>query len=114
MRSVVVEETLEDIDKDKDGKISLDEYISDMYAADGDDQVPEWVTREKEQFAAYRDKNKDGYMDRDEIREWIVPHDYDHSEAEAKHLIHESDKNKVRMRFVFCSAAFYLHVLLQP
>jgi hypothetical protein len=33
-------------------------------------------------------------MDKDEIREWIIPQDYDHSEAEAKHLIHESDKNK--------------------
>lgn len=27
MRSIVVTETVEDIDKDKDGKISLDEYI---------------------------------------------------------------------------------------
>lgn len=95
MRTVVVEETLEDIDKDKDGKISLDEYISDMYAPGDDDQVPDWVAREKEQFANYRDKDKDGFMDKNEIREWIVPQDYDHSDAEAKHLIHESDTNKV-------------------
>ena len=27
MRDIVVLETMEDIDKDKDGKISLDEYI---------------------------------------------------------------------------------------
>ena len=27
MRSIVVTETIEDIDKDKDGKISLEEYI---------------------------------------------------------------------------------------
>ena len=31
---------------------------------------------------------------RDEIREWIAPQDYDHSEAEARHLIAESDGNK--------------------
>lgn len=29
MKSVVVEETMEDIDKDRDGKISLDEYIGE-------------------------------------------------------------------------------------
>ena len=33
MRDVVVTETFEDIDKDKDGKISIDEYIGDMYKA---------------------------------------------------------------------------------
>ena len=96
MQSVVVEETLEDIDKDGDGKISLNEYISDMYSADGKDpnSVPDWVVREREQFKEYRDKNKDGFLDKDEIRFWILPPDYDHSQAEAKHLISESDENK--------------------
>ena len=95
-RDVVVDETLEDIDKNGDGMVSVDEYISDMYAPDANgDQVPDWVLREKEQFRDIRDKNKDGFMDREEIREWIIPPDYDHSEAEAKHLILESDTNKV-------------------
>ncbi|XP_054153759.1 calumenin-like [Oppia nitens] len=95
MRDVVVDETLEDIDKDGDGRISVDEYITDMYAPDASaDQVPDWVIREKQQFKDIRDKNKDGFMDRDEIREWVLPPDYDHSEAEAKHLIAESDTNK--------------------
>lgn len=31
MRDIVVLETLEDVDKDKDGKVSLSEYIGDMY-----------------------------------------------------------------------------------
>lgn len=96
MHAVVVEETLEDIDKDGDGRISESEYISDMYAPEDDHSqyVPEWVTREREQFHSYRDKNKDGYLDRSEIKEWIVPTDYDHAESEAKHLIYEADKNK--------------------
>ncbi|CAG2182642.1 unnamed protein product [Oppiella nova] len=75
--------------------VSVDEYISDMYAPDATgDQVPDWVIREKDQFREIRDKNKDGVMDRDEIREWIIPPDYDHSEAEAKHLIREADTNQ--------------------
>lgn len=96
MHPVVVEETLEDIDRDGDGRISEAEYISDMYAPEDEhaQYVPEWVTREREQFQTYRDKNGDGYLDKAEIREWIVPTDYDHAEAEAKHLIFEADKNK--------------------
>lgn len=95
MKSVVVEETMEDIDKDKDGKISMDEYIGDMYGGAGDeDVVPEWVQNEKDQFQNFRDKDKDGFMSADEVRDWIMPVDYDHSQSEARHLIYEADKNK--------------------
>ncbi|XP_067132074.1 calumenin-A-like [Centruroides vittatus] len=95
MHDVVLTETLEDIDKDKDGKISLEEYIGDMFGgAENPDDEPDWVKNEREQFTNYRDKDKDGYLDREEIRQWILPPDYNHSEAEARHLIYESDINK--------------------
>ena len=35
MRDIVVTETMEDIDKDGDGKINMDEYIGDMYRDEG-------------------------------------------------------------------------------
>ena len=96
MHAVVVEETLEDIDRDGDGRVSEAEYIADMYAPEDEHSqyVPEWVTREREQFRSYRDKNGDGYLDRDEIREWIVPTDFDNADAEAKHLLYEADSNR--------------------
>lgn len=53
-----------------------------------------WVKNEREQFSNFRDKNKDGFMDKEEVRDWILPDDYDHSEAEARHLVYESDANK--------------------
>ncbi|XP_015928979.1 calumenin-A [Parasteatoda tepidariorum] len=93
MHDVVIVETLEDIDKDNDGKISLKEYIGDMYSGSEEDE-PDWVKNEREQFSTYRDKNKDGVMDKEEVQEWILPSDYNDSEAEAKHLIYESDENK--------------------
>lgn len=96
MRDLVVVETMEDIDKDKDGKVSLREYIGDMFRgteADTEEELPDWVKNEKEQFAMYRDKNGDGFMDGEEVKNWILPPDFDHSEAEARHLIYESDQD---------------------
>lgn len=72
-------------------------YLSlqaDMWPAQ-DDEEPDWVKTEREQFHNFRDKNKDGRMDTQEVQDWIIPPDYDHSEAEAKHLIFESDHNRV-------------------
>lgn len=96
MRPIVVLETMEDIDKDKDGKISLEEYIGDMYRGGADEdesEEPAWVSSEREQFTQFRDKNKDGVMDEEEVRGWIIPDDYNHAEAEAKHLIYEADSD---------------------
>ena len=60
---------------------------------DGGD--PDWVVTERESFSVYRDTNADGYMDHNEVREWLLPSSYDIAESEAKHLIHEVDQNDV-------------------
>ncbi|KAG7156579.1 Calumenin-like [Homarus americanus] len=93
MKSIVVTETMEDIDKDKDGKISLKEYIGDMYRGGDDEFEPAWVSNERDQFREFRDKNGDGYLDEEEVKGWIIPPDYNHSEAEAKHLVYEADSD---------------------
>lgn len=94
MRDIVVQETIEDIDKDHDGKVSVEEYIGDMYRVPEDiDDEPEWVKHERETFNNFRDKNKDGYMDNQEVKDWIIPADFDHAEAEARHLIYEADSD---------------------
>ncbi|XP_032094687.1 calumenin isoform X1 [Thamnophis elegans] len=94
MKDIVVQETMEDIDKNGDGFINLEEYIGDMYSHDGNTEEPEWVKTEREQFTEFRDKNHDGKMDKEETKDWILPSDYDHAEAEARHLVYESDKDK--------------------
>ncbi|KAE8616900.1 hypothetical protein XENTR_v10008922 [Xenopus tropicalis] len=94
MKDIVVLETMEDIDKNGDGLIDLEEYIGDMYNHDGDANEPEWVKTEREQFVEFRDKNHDGKMDKEETKDWILPSDYDHAEAESRHLVYESDQNK--------------------
>ncbi|XP_053576376.1 reticulocalbin-1 [Bombina bombina] len=97
MKHIVILETLEDIDKNGDGFVDQDEYIADMFSHEDGAPEPDWVATEREQFADFRDLNKDGKMDKDEIRHWILPEDYDHAQAEARHLIYESDRNKDKL-----------------
>ncbi|XP_073336477.1 calumenin-A [Pagrus major] len=94
MKGIVVQETIEDIDKNGDGFIDLQEYIGDMFTSEDNEEEPEWVAAERQQFSEFRDKNNDGKMDKEETMDWILPADYNHAEAEAKHLLHESDANK--------------------
>lgn len=94
MRDVVVAETVEDIDKDNDGKVSVEEYIGDMYRATDDEaDEPDWVKHERETFKTFRDKDGDGSLNNDEVKDWIIPQDFDHAEAESKHLIYEADSD---------------------
>lgn len=97
MKDIVVLETLEDIDKNGDGFVDEDEYIADMFTNPDGGVEPDWVKTERDQFSDFRDMNKDGKMDKEEIRRWILPQDYDHALAEAKHLVYESDVNKDEM-----------------
>ncbi|KAL6103537.1 uncharacterized protein ACO6RY_02911 [Pungitius sinensis] len=94
MKDVVVQETVEDIDKNGDGKINLEEYIGDMYTSEDGGSEPDWVQTEKKQFSEFRDANKDGYLDADEVAHWILPGEVDHADNEAKHLIYETDTDK--------------------
>lgn len=94
MRDVVVAETVEDIDKNNDGKVSVEEYIGDMYRASEDEgDEPDWVKNERETFKTFRDKDGDGSLNNDEVKEWIIPQDFDHAEAESRHLIYEADSD---------------------
>ncbi|XP_077591019.1 reticulocalbin-3 isoform X2 [Stigmatopora nigra] len=94
MKDLVVQETIEDIDKNGDGKISLSEYIGDMFTPEEGESEPEWVQNEKKHFTDLRDANKDGFMDFNEVSQWILPGEVDHADNEAKHLIHETDTDK--------------------
>ncbi|NWT15706.1 RCN1 protein, partial [Vireo altiloquus] len=67
---------------------------ADMFANEEGGPEPDWVITEREQFSDFRDLNKDGKMDKDEIQHWILPQDYDHALAEARHLVYESDVDK--------------------
>jgi len=97
MRDVMVLETMEDMDKDGDGMLSLEEYIGDLYGGQEGEEEPDWVTEEKNTFSRQRDRDGDGFMNVDEVKNWIVPHDFDHTLAEAKHLMDKADTSDDKM-----------------
>jgi len=72
---------------------------------DDADEEPDWIKEERNQFLSYRDKNNDGVMDRGEVKDWIIPDDFDHADSEAKHLIREADKNQVGCRILVANTA---------
>ncbi|XP_051570555.1 reticulocalbin-1-like isoform X2 [Myxocyprinus asiaticus] len=93
MKGIVIQETIEDIDKDGDGQINLQEYIGDMFTPEDGESEPDWVTTEKKHFSEIRDINKDGFIDASEVAQWILPGEVDQADNEARHLIHETDQD---------------------
>ncbi|XP_012862132.1 reticulocalbin-3 [Echinops telfairi] len=87
-------ETLEDLDKNKDGYVQVEEYIADLYSEEPGEGEPAWVQTEREQFRDFRDLNKDGRLDASEVGHWVLPPSQDQPRVEAYHLLHESDADK--------------------
>ncbi|XP_015758332.1 PREDICTED: calumenin-like isoform X3 [Acropora digitifera] len=98
MHVVAAQENLEDMDKDKDGKISLQEFLEGIYQKSASEMTEEELKRkeaDKEYFQSERDRNKDGFLDTDEMKEWLFPTSFDYLAAEASHLIYHADSNEV-------------------
>ncbi|CAF1621920.1 unnamed protein product [Adineta ricciae] len=96
MKDLVITETIEDIDRNGDGMISLEEFISDIWDSKqaNDTTEPDWVKVERENFRKYRDLDHDGKMNRKEVELWLMPTDYDNIQAETEHLFHEADTDQ--------------------
>jgi len=75
---------------------ALGDLWPEMNRESEDQEEPDWVQSEREQFQQRRDKDDNGKLDRKELGDWVIPEDFDHAEAEAKHLIYEADTNKVK------------------
>uniref|UniRef100_A0A915IKQ1 Reticulocalbin-3 n=1 Tax=Romanomermis culicivorax TaxID=13658 RepID=A0A915IKQ1_ROMCU len=104
MHNILINNALKDKDKNSDGYIDLDEYLADKappssnvkpslcpYAGNRDE---EWLTTEKFKFNEEYDQNKDGKLDRMEMKRWLVPDHQETAKEEAEHLMEEADKNR--------------------
>ncbi|XP_019871324.2 reticulocalbin-2 isoform X2 [Aethina tumida] len=87
MLPVILQQTLNDKDTDKDQYISFEEYIGDR-AVEHD---KEWLLIEKDKFDKELDKDGDGRLGGNEILSWVVPSNDEIAEEEVDHLFASSD-----------------------
>lgn len=93
----LVEEYMRGFDKDKDGYITLKEYMAIYSRNTNVDDLSKELEDEKREFEENLDKDSDGRLDREEVKRWAVPSlpgDVEYFEDEADHLIHVADKNE--------------------
>ena len=70
--------------------ITVDEFLG-QYS--DDTEPPAWVKRQREDFHKQFDRNKDGKMDREEARTWVLPENVHDTHDETFHLMDGSDEN---------------------
>uniref|UniRef100_A0A8B9NYC3 Reticulocalbin-2 n=1 Tax=Apteryx owenii TaxID=8824 RepID=A0A8B9NYC3_APTOW len=93
MTDFVIQEALEEHDKDGDGFVSLEEFLGDYRRDPTAREDPEWILVEKDRFVNDYDKDNDGRLNPQELLSWIVPNNQGIAQEEALHLIEEMDLN---------------------
>ncbi|XP_063759800.1 reticulocalbin-2 isoform X2 [Eleginops maclovinus] len=91
MADFAIEDVLSEYDTDKDGLISLSEFIGDI--RHDEDSPSQWEIEETVRFKDLYDQDKDGKLNRDEQLRWVAPNSYGSAREEALHLIKEVDQN---------------------
>lgn len=96
MTEFVIQEALEEHDKDGDGFVSLEEFLGDYRRDPTASEDPEWILVEKDRFMNDYDRDADGRLDPQELLSWVVPNNQGIAQEEARHLIDEMDLNSDR------------------
>ncbi|XP_074088580.1 reticulocalbin-2 [Macrotis lagotis] len=93
MTEFVIQEALEEHDKNGDGFVSLKEFLGDYRRDPTANEDPEWILVEKDRFVNDYDKDGDGRLNPQELLSWVVPNNQGIAQEEALHLIEEMDLN---------------------
>ncbi|XP_054858099.1 reticulocalbin-2 [Eublepharis macularius] len=93
MKEFVIQEALEDHDRNGDGFVSLEEFLGDYRRDPTASEDPEWILVEKDRFKNDYDKDRDGKLNSKELLSWVVPNNEGIAQEEAAHLIEEMDSD---------------------
>ncbi|CAH0381721.1 unnamed protein product [Bemisia tabaci] len=98
MFPLILQNTLDEKDMNKDGAIDFQEFIGEkgiyfsiFFGRQKNDK--EWLIVEKEKFDSEYDKDKDGKLNSDEIISWVVPSNHEIAEEEVNHLFAAADED---------------------
>ena len=86
-----------------DGRLDLAEYMKAVFG-EGASEV-EWKDGE-EQFGKDRDLDQDGFMDKEEVRSWMLPETYDEHQVGnviKKGVPNESDVCQIKLCATYIS-----------
>ena len=70
--------------------ITVNEFLGQYHDTK---EPPAWVVRQRKEFHEKFDKNKDGKMDREEARQWVLPDNIHDTHDETAHLMDGTDEN---------------------
>lgn len=87
MHSFLVNQTLREKDNNGDGLLDFREYVGER----GTQQDKEWLISERDKFEHDLDVNRDGVLDAEELKRWIVPDNDDIADEEVEHLLASAD-----------------------
>jgi len=91
MNEIAIDEVIEEMDKDDNQIIDLEEFLGQY--EDDDGEAPDWVVEDRKHFKESLDHDKSGVLERKEMKEWILPRRQDTID-EANHLITAADDNE--------------------
>lgn len=96
LQNLFVREATEDMDLNKDGQICLDEFMKHLQVLANEQEKNDqsWLSTQQENFGRFLDKNKDGVLDNNEIKDWLIPSKSKRAETEAKRLMDIGDANE--------------------
>ncbi|XP_061451765.1 reticulocalbin-2 isoform X2 [Rhineura floridana] len=100
MKEFVIQEALEEHDKNGDGFVSLEEFLGDYRRDPTASEDPEWILVEKDRFANDYDKDKDGTLDSKELLSWVVPNNEGIAHEECKEFTVHSGYDALLQRLL--------------
>ena len=105
----IAQELLEDLDKNKDGKVSQTEFVHHEASRVEDKDDKEIDKLRRMEFRGAMDQNDDKNLDLQEIKNYLDPRGKNFVTNEARHMMHEADTNNDKVLSLQEIKDNYLH-----